>query len=226
MTDLPILQKTYDLIQWYIPILDRLPRSHRFALGARIIQHLYDLLEGLIIARYQANKLADLLSLNTKLEILRYQSRLLLDFQLISVERYEYAVKLINAIGRYLRYVDDFALFSNDKQVLIAAKPKLEEYLATLRIKIHPNKTKLLETSQGMNFLGFRILPDRLRVRNDNLRKGRRRLKDLKIAYLDGRISREDVDRSLQSWFAHLAHANTWHLRQQILAELDWIDLD
>jgi hypothetical protein len=102
MTDLPILQKTYDLIQWYIPILNRLPRHHKFGLGDRMIRHLYDLLEGLIIARYQADKLATLLVLNTKLEILRYQSRLLLDFQLISVGRYEYAVKLINAIGQDL----------------------------------------------------------------------------------------------------------------------------
>jgi hypothetical protein len=110
--------------------------------------------------------------------------------------------------------------------VLVAAKPRIEDYLATLRLKIHPNKTHLQATSQGMNFLGFRVLPDRLRVRNDNLRKGRRRLKDLQAEYISGKISREQVSQSIQSWFAHLAHADTWHLRQQILAELDWLDFD
>ena len=52
MNELPIIQKTYDLIKWYIPILNRLPRNHRFALGDRMSDNLYDLLEGLIRARY------------------------------------------------------------------------------------------------------------------------------------------------------------------------------
>jgi hypothetical protein len=30
MQDLPIIQKTYDLIKWYVPILNRLPRDHKF----------------------------------------------------------------------------------------------------------------------------------------------------------------------------------------------------
>jgi hypothetical protein len=102
MSDLPILQKTYDLIRWYVPIAGRLPRTHRFGLGERLVQQLYDLLEGLIVARYKPEKLADLVMLNSKLEILRYQSRLLLDFELISIERYEYAAKLIDSIGRDL----------------------------------------------------------------------------------------------------------------------------
>jgi hypothetical protein len=102
MTDLPILQKVYDLICWYVPILDRLPRNQKFALGDRLTQNLYELLEGLIIARYKPDKLSDLISLNSKLEIMRYQTRLLLDFKLISGQRYEYAVKLIDSIGHDL----------------------------------------------------------------------------------------------------------------------------
>jgi hypothetical protein len=43
MSDLPIIQKTYDLIQWYIPILNRLPRDHKFMLGDRMINELYNL---------------------------------------------------------------------------------------------------------------------------------------------------------------------------------------
>jgi retron-type reverse transcriptase len=129
-------------------------------------------------------------------------------------------------MGKYLRYVDDFALFSDDRQVLVDAKPQIEDYLATLRLKLHPHKTQLQPTCEGMNFLGFRVLPDRLRVRNDNLRKGRRRLKELETAYFDGKIAKEEVEQSLQSWFAHLAHADTWRLRQQILADFDWLNPD
>ncbi len=43
MKELPIIQKTYDLIQWYVPILSRLPKTHKFTLGDRIISNLYDI---------------------------------------------------------------------------------------------------------------------------------------------------------------------------------------
>ncbi len=99
MNDLPIIQKTYDLIKWFVPILNRLPRDHKFILGDRMISGLYVFLENLIIARYATEKLPQLQSLNTNLDILRHQTRLLLDFNLIKSERYEYAAKLFNEIG-------------------------------------------------------------------------------------------------------------------------------
>ncbi|MDJ0532255.1 MAG: diversity-generating retroelement protein Avd [Xenococcaceae cyanobacterium MO_207.B15] len=100
MQELPIIQKTYDLIKWYIPILNRLPKDHCFTLGERIINNLYDLLERLIQARYaKSDKLNRLQSLNTELDILRYQTRLLYDFQLISTQRYKYINQQLNDIG-------------------------------------------------------------------------------------------------------------------------------
>ena len=98
--ELPIIQKTYDLIKWYVPILNRLPRDYRFELGSRIIQELYDLLDKLILARYtRAGRVEQLQALNPRLQILRYQTRMLMDFQLISMKRYEYTHRQINAIG-------------------------------------------------------------------------------------------------------------------------------
>ncbi|MBW4429490.1 MULTISPECIES: diversity-generating retroelement protein Avd [Nostoc] len=99
MKELSVIQKTYDCIKWYVPIIERLPKIHKFSLGDRIINQLYDLLEGLIKAKYAKNKLPQLESLNTELDILRYQTRMLLDFNKISVERYEYAIKLLDEIG-------------------------------------------------------------------------------------------------------------------------------
>ena len=101
--ELPIIQKTYDLIKWFVPILNRLPRTHRFELGNRIIQELYNLLEQLIEVRYvRTGKLSQLQALNTRLQILRYQVRLLMDFELISAKRYEYTHRQINEIGTEL----------------------------------------------------------------------------------------------------------------------------
>ena len=99
MQELPVIQKTYDLIKWYIPILNRLPKAHKFGLGDRMINILYDLLESLITARYSINKLQILEPLNAKIDILRHLTRLLSDFKLIENPRYEYASQYIDQIG-------------------------------------------------------------------------------------------------------------------------------
>ena len=69
--ELPIIQMTYDLILWHIPILNRLPRDHKFALGDRLIGRLYNLLEELILARYAREKLVQLEALNGELDLIR-----------------------------------------------------------------------------------------------------------------------------------------------------------
>ena len=39
--ELPIIQATYDLVKWYVPILNRLPKAHKYALGDRIMMGTY-----------------------------------------------------------------------------------------------------------------------------------------------------------------------------------------
>ncbi|NES72887.1 MAG: diversity-generating retroelement protein Avd [Okeania sp. SIO2D1] len=102
MNELSIIQKTYDLIIWYVPIINKLPKAHKYTIGDRMINSLYDFLESLIIAKYASEKLNLLKSLNPRLDIIRYQTRILLDFQLINNKRYEYISQLINEIGKEL----------------------------------------------------------------------------------------------------------------------------
>lgn len=121
---------------------------------------------------------------------------------------------------KYVRYVDDFALFSDDRDFLDAARKSIEQHLTTLRLTIHPIKSQLFETKRGASFVGFRILPDRIRVRADNLRRSRRRLRKMQTAYRAGELTLDDVTQRLQSWIAHLAHGSTWRLRERVFADL------
>jgi hypothetical protein len=91
-----------DLIQWFVPLLNRLPRDHRFALGDRLVHSLYDLLEGLVASRYSTSKLQQLESLTARLDLLRLQIRLLHSFQLIDERRYEHTFRLLEEVGRQL----------------------------------------------------------------------------------------------------------------------------
>lgn len=143
-------------------------------------------------------------------------------FANIYLNSFDHFVKEQLKISKYVRYVDDFALFSDERELLAEARLAIEEYLTKLRLKIHPIKSQLFETKIGASFLGFRIFPDTIRVRNSNLHQARRRLKRLQSEYAQGRIELEKVNQSIQSWFAHLQHGDTWQLRQQIFTSLAW----
>ncbi|NJL10642.1 MAG: RNA-directed DNA polymerase [Calothrix sp. SM1_7_51] len=132
---------------------------------------------------------------------------------------FDHFVKETLRVKKYVRYVDDFALFSDDKEFLEKAKIAIEEYLSCLRLEILHIKSQLCETKHGATFLGFRVLPDRIRVRTHNLRRGRKRLRRLQRECQAGQIQREDVHRSVKSWFAHLAHGDTWRLREKIVSD-------
>jgi hypothetical protein len=100
MNELPVLQKAYDLVLWYIPILNHLPKTYKFNLGDRLASNLYDLLDGLVQAKYQGEeKIILLRRLNMQLEVMRFQTRLLHDLKLIQTGSYEHASRLINGIG-------------------------------------------------------------------------------------------------------------------------------
>ena len=127
-------------------------------------------------------------------------------------------IKQTLRIRKYLRYVDDLALFSDDKQQLTHARSAIEDYLSKLRLKIHPIKSQLFETSLGANFVGFRVLPDRIRVCNHNLRRARRRLRAMQKEYAQNELQIPKLIERLQSWEAHLKHGDTYRLRQSIFA--------
>lgn len=141
-------------------------------------------------------------------------------FANIYLNGFDHFIKEKLKIKKYVRYVDDFALFGNDHKFLTLARQEIEEYLINLRLKIHPIKSQLFKTQHGASFLGFRVFPDRIRVKNDNLRRGRKRIRSLQTDYSQGKIELEQVEQSMQSWFAHLAHGDTWLLRQKIFDNL------
>ncbi len=100
--ELVVITKTYDLILWSCNHTSKFPRNHRFVLGERIEQRLYDVLETLIEAKYSRVRLPLLQRANLQLEILRFQMRLAKDLQCLKVESYAFAAKAIDDIGKLI----------------------------------------------------------------------------------------------------------------------------
>jgi len=122
--------------------------------------------------------------------------------------------------SRYLRFVDDFALFSDSQEELAEARACLTEQLSALRLRLHPAKTRVFAVAEGVNFLGFRIFPDRIRLRSENLRRACRRMRMLQWQYAHGAMQWSDVRQSLESWNAHAAYGDTWRLRERVFKRL------
>ncbi len=124
---------------------------------------------------------------------------------------------------RYLRYVDDIALFSDSREELYEARAFLSSVLEALRLQLHPVKTQVHAMIHGVNFLGFRFFPDRVRLRQENLKRARRRMRALRDDYAVGMIDWPDVKQSLQSWNAHAAWGDTHRLRVKLFDALSFI---
>jgi len=97
-----VLTKTYDLIRYMMPVLQKYPKDQKFLLGDRIQTMLLDVLEQLIEAYYTAKteKQPALKNANLKLEKLRYLIRLSFDMKYINFKRYNFISEALDEIGR------------------------------------------------------------------------------------------------------------------------------
>jgi retron-type reverse transcriptase len=124
--------------------------------------------------------------------------------------------------GCYVRYVDDFAVFSNDKRWLAEARTLCAEFLAGLRLKLHPRKSVIARTQDGNRFLGFRQFPHYRLVARDNIQRMRRRLRRMSDAFQAGELSFAQVRDRIVSWIGHVRHADSHRLRERLLGEFSF----
>jgi hypothetical protein len=98
-----VLPLLYDFILWMAPKLAHYPRIHRFTLGDRIMTVLLEILDGLIVARYdRAGRVQALRQANVGLERLRYLVRLSRDVNCLSLKEYEHAARCLVNTGQHV----------------------------------------------------------------------------------------------------------------------------
>lgn len=123
----------------------------------------------------------------------------------------------------YLRYVDDFLLFSDDKRGLWAWKGAIRERLAALRLSLHERESTVYPCDSGIPFLGKRIFRTHIRLKTRNARAFEVRFREMQVAYANGEITLDDITRRVRGWVAHAEHADTVGLRQTIFSK-PWMD--
>jgi retron-type reverse transcriptase len=132
---------------------------------------------------------------------------------------FDHFVKRDLRCGGYVRYVDDFLLFGDDKPTLWTWRQAVVERLASLRLTIHPGAHPRPVT-EGFPFLGFVVYPAHRRLKRRKVIHFRRKLRTNMRAYRAGKMPMSKVSASVLGWINHARYGDTWRLRRAILRDV------
>jgi len=76
----------------------------------------------------------------------------------------------------YIRYMDDILIFNREREKLCHARKDIYAKLKELRLHVNPRKDCVQSNKQGVEFLGFRIIHNTIRLRSQNLARFKRKM--------------------------------------------------
>ena len=113
----------------------------------------------------------------------------------------------------YIRYCDDFVLFSNDKNQLHEWRTRIEEFLAD-KLKLKLSKRAVFPVSHGIDFLGYRHFPEKVLVRKRTVRKWRQFFARLVLPPTRHQVAQLCSFHGIMSW------AQSFNLRTALYAQV------
>ena len=137
----------------------------------------------------------------------------------VYLDRLDHFVKRELKCRAYVRYVDDFLLFADDKATLWAWRAAVIDFLAALRLTLHEARGHPQPVTEGIPFLGFVVYPDHRLLKR---RKGiayRRRLRALAADFRARRVPAPRITASVRGWTNHARYGDTYALRKRLLRE-------
>jgi len=118
----------------------------------------------------------------------------------------------------YIRYMDDFLCFGNDKEGLHRIKADIESRLrGGLKLELKRSATMMALCRDGVPFLGFNIFPGIIRMRRENKKRSLGKMRARTNEFETGQLGGEAYSRSMSSIAEHLKMANTYRLRRDVL---------
>jgi len=119
----------------------------------------------------------------------------------------------------YVRYADDLLLFANCKKLLWNTLDALENRLAAIRLKLHPDKTNIYCCDRFMPFLGVRCGRNSLRISQQGIHRFIRRTTKAKYLFRLNALDLTRVRTSLISWNAHWQFVNSDTIRDRLVKQ-------
>ena len=117
----------------------------------------------------------------------------------------------------YVRYCDDFVIVADSKEYLEECVEKIEGFReGVLILDLHPRKISIRKVNQGVDFLGYVILPHRRVLRTHTKRRMLKKIEILKSRVENGTIEEDFLERSVQSYLGVLSHCKGEKIEAQI----------
>jgi retron-type reverse transcriptase len=142
-------------------------------------------------------------------------------FANIYLSELDYFVKHRLKAKYYIRYVDDFAILDASKEKLDFYKYEISEFLKSIKLELHPQKSRIIPLQKGIVFLGFHVFYRHKLLKKGSLRIIKQRVKSLIEIYENGLLDKEEIAGRVEGWNAYAMHANTYKLRTRIMEELN-----
>ena len=118
----------------------------------------------------------------------------------------------------YLRYCDDFVIVHQDKKYLAELSGIIQEFLQHhLHLSLHPKKVTIRKTTQGVDFLGYVILPHYIVLRTKTKRRIYKKIQQKMKNLNEEFISAEQYHQSVQSYLGVLKHCKGYKIKQSII---------
>ena len=119
----------------------------------------------------------------------------------------------------YIRYMDDFLVFADNKPALHATLATIRTFVQqVLLLELKDEVMRLAPVTQGIPFLGFRIFPGLVRLEAKKWARFRQRIRELEGQYICGMMGEETLARSVASMIGHVRHANALAARRSYFA--------
>lgn len=120
-------------------------------------------------------------------------------------------------VPHYFRYADDFLLVHYDPYYLQSLCKDISEFLKdSLLLELHPQKVEIRKFKQGIDFLGYVILPHHIILRIKTKKRMFKKLFEKQELLLDKKIDEFTFHQSIQSYLGLIKHTNGYDLKNVV----------
>lgn len=140
----------------------------------------------------------------TNLPIGNYTSQWFGNFYLTELDNF---IRHNLKCSKYVRYCDDFILFSNDKVYLQDCKKRIEFFI-NLKLKLKYSRKDVFNTKQGIDFCGYRIFGKYILLRKSTSKRIKKKMKYIVFG-------KKTLNR-LGSYIGWLKHCCSYNLKENL----------
>lgn len=120
-------------------------------------------------------------------------------------------------IKPYVRYMDDFILWGNEKRELKGYLDDIKQFLS-VKLLLDINETKCLNyTSKGVGFLGYRVFPDKIKLAKRSSRRFVKKYRNYEQLYLSGEWREDELASHMTPLIAFTTHADAKSFRKNVI---------